>query len=270
MAREYGNIGLILREKGDFDKALEYHNNALKLYHETKNAEGMAREYGNIGLILREKGDFDKALEYHNNALELYHETKNAEGIETKKAARQYSVNRLSRKVDELLNSLKIDPYNDVNALNNKGLDLYYESKQYEAIKYFDRSLEIDPKSAPSLFNKGYALYSLEKYDEALECFDKARELNPELESSSVIKGESTSSILELGYRILLSPIAKRMRTKGEKLSSSMEILRIIMPLKYPLQSITMPLKYALQSGHMPLKSPNMPLKYVIYPGIYH
>jgi hypothetical protein len=59
------------------------------------------------------------------------------------------------------------------------------------------------------------------------------------------------------------------MRTKGEKLSGSMEMLGLIMPLKYPLQSFTMPLKYPLQYGRMPMGIPNMPLKYVMYPGMY-
>jgi tetratricopeptide (TPR) repeat protein len=483
MAGDYNSMGVILYSQGNYEQALSYHNKALDIHQELGDRLGMAGDYENIGIILREKGNFDEALESHHKALELDRETKDTEEMGTKNATRQYSVSRLSRKVDELLNVLEVDQGTDINALNNKGLHLFYQSKQYEAIKYFDRSLEIDPRSTSSWLNKGYALYSLGsyseaikcfdkaieldpdfadawhnkglalgnlgkhyestpclkkaiecydkfidknandvnalngkgvalddlkrydeaikcfdkaieldpgfsypwhnkgyslgnlrkyneaikcfdkaieldpdfvdtwrnkgfalcnigdydeaikcfdkaieidpdfsyawnskgyaflaffrrnadeaikcfdkaieldpgfsyawynkgcalnslvKYDEAIKCFDKAIELDPELEYSHIIKAKSTSSsIAGLASRILLSLILKKMRTKGEKLSGSMEMLGLIMPLKYPLQSFTMPLKYPLQYGRMPMGIPNMPLKYVMYPGMY-
>jgi tetratricopeptide (TPR) repeat protein len=49
-----------------------------------------------------------------------------------------------------------------------------------EAIKYYDKALEIDPKDANVWVNKAVALHKLEKYDEAIECYDKALEIDPE------------------------------------------------------------------------------------------
>jgi len=71
-----GNIGLIYSDKGDLDKALEYHQQALKIDREIGYKQGEASDLGNIGLIYRAKGDLDKALEYHQQALKVFIEIK--------------------------------------------------------------------------------------------------------------------------------------------------------------------------------------------------
>lgn len=52
-------------------------------------------------------------------------------------------------------------------------------SKNYEeAMKCFDKALELDPNVANSWFNKGQVFMHLENYEEAMHCFVKALELN--------------------------------------------------------------------------------------------
>lgn len=46
-------------------------------------------------------------------------------------------------------------------------------------IDAYDKALEIDPKDSNSWCNKGIALSSLSSYDEAMKAFDKALEINP-------------------------------------------------------------------------------------------
>ena len=75
-ASDLGNIGLIYSDKGDLDKALEYHQQALKIDREIGYKQGEASDLGNIGLIYRAKGDLDKALEYHQQALKVFIEIK--------------------------------------------------------------------------------------------------------------------------------------------------------------------------------------------------
>ena len=62
----------------------------------------------------------------------------------------------------------------------DKGIELYKQGKFEEAVKAFDKAIEIDPQNAGAWRNKGLALVELEKYDEAVEAFDKAIGLNPE------------------------------------------------------------------------------------------
>jgi len=61
---------------------------------------------------------------------------------------------------------------------NNKGNEELRNKKPKEALKCFDKAIELEPKLGKYHNNKGRALYNLEKYKEALKCFDKAIELN--------------------------------------------------------------------------------------------
>jgi len=73
---------------------------------------------------------------------------------------------------------LEIDPKN-IDALNNKGVSLGNLHKYDEAIQYFDKVLETDPKNIDVLNNKAAALIKLAKYDEAIQYFDKVLEIDP-------------------------------------------------------------------------------------------
>ena len=66
VAISYNNIGLVYYEKGDLDKALEYHQRALTIKErDAPNSLTVATSYNNIGLVYYEKGDLDQALEHY-------------------------------------------------------------------------------------------------------------------------------------------------------------------------------------------------------------
>jgi Flp pilus assembly protein TadD len=48
-----------------------------------------------------------------------------------------------------------------------------------EAIRVFNKSLEIDPLSAKTWYDKGVTLKELNMEDEATRCFEKVLELEP-------------------------------------------------------------------------------------------
>ena len=62
----------------------------------------------------------------------------------------------------------------------NKGVALNDLGKYDEAIKAYDRAIELNPEDSDAWCNKGVALYYLGKYDEAIKTSDKTIELNPE------------------------------------------------------------------------------------------
>ncbi|MEQ8189956.1 MAG: tetratricopeptide repeat protein [Candidatus Eremiobacterota bacterium] len=78
---------------------------------------------------------------------------------------------------------------NDFDAWNNKGNALYKLKKYEEAIKCYDKALEIDPDYAYAWFNKGNALNRLEKDEEAIKCYDKALEIDPNNANAWFCKG---------------------------------------------------------------------------------
>ena len=60
-----------------------------------------------------------------------------------------------------------------------QGVALGDLGKHDEALKSYERAIEINPNDAEAWYNKGAVLGNLGKHDEALKCFDKAIEINP-------------------------------------------------------------------------------------------
>jgi len=62
---------------------------------------------------------------------------------------------------------------------NNKGFALDELKRYEEAIECYDRAIKLNPNNPIYWNNKGYALKELKRYEEAIECYDRAIELNP-------------------------------------------------------------------------------------------
>lgn len=85
-------------------------------------------------------------------------------------------------KYEEALKSyekaIDLDPQNAM-AWNNKGLALGLSGKHKEALESFDKSIELDPKNATVWNNKGVTLGSSGKHYEALKSYDMSIFLDP-------------------------------------------------------------------------------------------
>ncbi|MCB2197404.1 MAG: tetratricopeptide repeat protein [Bacteroidetes bacterium] len=111
IARALKDIGAVYYYLGNENNALDNYQKALLIYRELNDSDGIARSYNNIGMIFRDKGNNKLALEYMNRSLNIKREQKNTYGI--------------------------------ANTLGNIG-DAYVRSGQYEkAIEYFNEALEI-------------------------------------------------------------------------------------------------------------------------------
>lgn len=86
--------------------------------------------------------------------------------------------------------ALELNPKNAI-AWSNKGASLSSLGKDQEAVEYYDKALELNPKYTIAWSNKGYSLLSLGKDQEAIAYFDKALELNPKDEIAWSNKGYS-------------------------------------------------------------------------------
>ncbi len=58
-----------------------------------------------------------------------------------------------------------------------------------EAIKAYDKAIEINPQDSDAWYNKGVALDKLDKSDEAIKAYDKAIEINPQNSDAWYNKG---------------------------------------------------------------------------------
>jgi serine/threonine protein kinase len=92
-----------------------------------------------------------------------------------------FSFDKLGRNEDAIRcydKCLDLNPqYAD--AWHGKGLNLFVLGRYEEAIDCYDKTMELDPRKADAWNQKGVSLGCLGRYEEAIKCFDKALELDP-------------------------------------------------------------------------------------------
>lgn len=160
-AGSYGNIGLVYRNLGEYNKALDYYFKALEIRKDVLGEKhpNTAGSYGNIGVVYHNLEDYDKALEFYNKALEI---DKDVLGENHHDTAISY---------------------------NNIGV-VYDELGDYDkALEYHNKALEIKKEvlgekhasTAMSYNNIGNVYDDLGDYDKALEYHNKALEIFEEV-----------------------------------------------------------------------------------------
>ena len=80
-ASDLMNIGNIYFYKDDFDNALKYYEEALKIAKKIGDKQGEADNIGNIGAVYLKKGDLDIALKYLNDSIKIFDKHKLIEGL---------------------------------------------------------------------------------------------------------------------------------------------------------------------------------------------
>jgi CHAT domain-containing protein/Tfp pilus assembly protein PilF len=183
-------ISFVYQDKGQYDKALDYLEQALRLAKQLEWDAGVAKCLKGLGLIYAQLGQYDKAFEYSEQALELNRKL----GIDievvgdiTNIASVYFSWGKWDKALEyseqalELAHKLKRD---DILAttLNNMGM-FYATWKQYDkALNYFEQALELDrklnrePGIATDLNNIATIYGDWGQYDKALEYFEQVLE----------------------------------------------------------------------------------------------
>ena len=81
LALACGNLGIVLRMRGDLDGSEEMHRKALEIDERLGRLEGMASDYGNLGIVLKTRGNLDGAEEMQRKALEINERLGRPEGM---------------------------------------------------------------------------------------------------------------------------------------------------------------------------------------------
>jgi tetratricopeptide (TPR) repeat protein/tRNA A-37 threonylcarbamoyl transferase component Bud32 len=80
-------------------------------------------------------------------------------------------------------------------AWSNKGVSLDSLGRYEEAIRCFDKVLELDPRYVLAWNNKGGSLYNLGRVEQALRCYDKVLEIDPRDATAWTNKGSSLGAL---------------------------------------------------------------------------
>jgi len=156
-ANIFHQLGLINQHRGEYSKALEYHEKSLEIRKKTlpANHPDLAISYNNIGLVYDNMGEYSKALEYHEKSLEI-------------------SKKSVPENYPDLTTSY-----------NNIGL-VYDNMGEYsKALEYYEKSLEIRKKTLPanhpdlamSYNNIGWVYRNKTDYKKALDYYERALDI---------------------------------------------------------------------------------------------
>ena len=148
------NTASIYYEQGEYGKALEWFDRALKIYEKILGKDNLltATTHNNIAGVYSEQGEYGKALEWFDRALKIY------------------------EKVLEKDNFLTVTTYNNI-------AGVYSEQGEYgKALELFERVIKIyekvlgkdNPKIAATYNNIAGVYCNLKQYGKALEWFDRA------------------------------------------------------------------------------------------------
>ena len=150
------NLGDIYRLKGDSSKAIEFLNEASKIYENHTDAEGFAKIENLLGGVYLRTSDFDRAVIHYSNAIKIFESL----GIEKRIAG----------------------------ILSNIGGVYFFTGDYPKALESNQRALTINEKYGnkqwmlSNLGNIGALYFELSDYERALDYFHKALTLSNEIE----------------------------------------------------------------------------------------
>ncbi|MFX0010381.1 MAG: tetratricopeptide repeat protein, partial [Candidatus Hermodarchaeota archaeon] len=181
------NLGLTLRLMGQYEKAFECQENALKL-----NPRG-SPPFAELGYLYLKYEDYENAFEYFKKAVEL---NKNL----NLRLLRKEDLKELYRTTDILESekrySKALTVYNILVMMlptnhyywTARGLCLAAMGLYEEAFKSHDRAISLDPSNYQPWINKAAEFYELGRYQEALTCVDEVLRLNPQHPRAPILR----------------------------------------------------------------------------------
>ncbi len=75
------NLGVVFSEKGDYGPAMDYFLRSLKIREKIGDQWGMAMSLNNIGLVHFERGEYPQSIEFFKKALEIREKIGDREGV---------------------------------------------------------------------------------------------------------------------------------------------------------------------------------------------
>lgn len=164
LALSANNIGNVYLKQGNYTKAIANYENSLEIRQEIGDEQGVASSLNNLGLVYRNQGDLDRALVYYQNAYKLFKKLSDGIGI--------------------------------ANALNNLGIVHRNNGNNERALENFLEALKIFQNQgnklgeANTLNNIGNIYYQQEQYNKALDFYQNSLEISEEIGDKSSAAGK--------------------------------------------------------------------------------
>jgi len=181
-------FGIAYYVKGEYEKALDYDERALKIYESLHYQKGIADVINNLANIYSNQSDHIKSLEYYMKSLKIREEIGDIKGVSASlnNIGNTYTMlGNYSEALSYHLRALNIrEQLNDkriiANSFGNIGNVYHSMGKYAEALKYYMKGLRLYQETGSKqgqgtiLDNIGTAYYSLQDYPKALEYLNKS------------------------------------------------------------------------------------------------
>lgn len=158
-----------LRDAKDYPGAIAKYEAALQAN------PALFAVYGDIARIYNEMGNTDKAIESFNKFLEK--DPTNAEA-KIELANLLLSKSRVDD-AKKILTDVDLSTITNPYTIYNLGVGMYNAQQAEEAIKYWEKTVALDPKMTDAYLQMGFAYYSIKNIDKAREAFQKVVEIEP-------------------------------------------------------------------------------------------
>ncbi len=184
----FDDLGIRYQQLGFVGKAIEYHEQALKIAREIGDRCGEGYALGNLGIAYKDLGEPRKAIEYYEQALKITREIGDRRGEGNylgNLGVAYYSLGELRKSIEYYKQALKIareigDRRGEGNHHGNLGVAYYILGEPRKAIEYHEQALKIAREigdrcgEGNHLGNLGLVYYSLGELRKAIEYYEQA------------------------------------------------------------------------------------------------
>jgi tetratricopeptide (TPR) repeat protein len=214
--------------KGDYKKALENYESAMKKLKINIQALGMA--YHNLGYVYYYYGDYTKAIEYYEISLNYWTKAFGSKSLQVAglymnmslsyKSLKKYdtALDYLIKALDIRKNILGEKDVNTAMTYSDIGIIYYLQNKDDDALRYFELALNIvieklgdKHKNISVIYNNIAEVYEDQgKYDKAIEYLEKSYNIIQDIETMDHIellkkKNSDDKMMLDQAYNKLKS-----------------------------------------------------------------
>ncbi|MDH4213891.1 MAG: tetratricopeptide repeat protein [Candidatus Thorarchaeota archaeon] len=187
-AKLFSQAGVIHWYMGNLDRAMEYHEDSLRISQNLGDKVGVSVVFNNLGLVLWTKGDLDRASEYYKKSIAIYEELNDENGISrvlNNLANISSTRGELDQALSYHLKSLEIkkriaSKQDIATSLINVGVIHRLKGNLEQAAEYYNKSLTIQqnlsigPEFALALNNLGEIHNLKGNLDSALEFYQRS------------------------------------------------------------------------------------------------
>ena len=189
------SLGNAYDSLGQYQQAIQYHQQSLDITREIGDKQGEASSYNNLGNAYNSLGQYQQAIQYHQQSLDIKREIgdKQGEAYSYIGLGNAYnSLGQYQQAIQYHQQSLDItreigDKKGEANSYNNLG-NAYDSLGQYQqAIQYHQQSLDITREigdkqgEASSYNNLGNAYNSLGQYQQAIQYYQQSLDITREI-----------------------------------------------------------------------------------------